>query len=78
MNAKERGEFLEQTVARLAEHFEVVSIMVSGPENGGTYCHKRGCGNWYARIGMCHEMIESDKAQEAATQIGEKIKPAED
>lgn len=77
MTFKEAETILEDTAAKLGEHFEVVQIMASWPagEGKGTACSKRGIGNWYARQGMAHDFIQSNAARENAAEIAAAIKP---
>lgn len=78
MTNEEVGKLLEETAAKLGEHFGAVQIMVSWTEFGGTRCCKRGCGDFYSRQGMAHEFINEDVAQENAHQIAEKLKDPPD
>ena len=67
-------KLLEETTARLSEHFECVQILVSWNEAGNTRFISRGAGNWYARQGMAHEFINADLAHEAAQHIASELK----
>lgn len=79
MNKDAAGKLLEDTAAKLGEHFDAVQIMATKNEEGHTLCVKRGSGNWYARQGMAHEFINEDIAQESARQIADQLKePPED
>ncbi len=78
MSREELIALLEQTAAKLGEHFDAVQILVSWNENGTTSLAKRGTGNWYARQGMAHEFITSDIAQDTAVQIAERLNPPRD
>ena len=73
MTGEEADKMLEKIAANLGEHFEAVQLLVTWTEDGGTYCAKRGIGNWYARKGMAQEMINHDVAQENAQQMAEMM-----
>lgn len=79
MNHDELVKLIEEFAARIGEHATSVQILVTLPANGGgTRGIKRGVGDWYARKGMCHEMIESAQADDVSSQIAEKINPPND
>lgn len=78
MKKEDAVKLLDETAARLGEHFGSVQIMVSWNEEGLTKSLKRGCGDWYARQGLAHEFINQDVAQEAALQIAEQLKDPPD
>jgi hypothetical protein len=72
---KYRQLILEKHCNALAEHFDVVQILVSGVnDEGNTYRQFYGSGNYFARTGMCHDFV----GQEAATQIANKLDPPEE
>ena len=72
---EQRQLILERHCNALAEHFDVVQILVSGVDNeGNTYRQYYGTGNYFARTGMCHDFI----GQEAATQIANKLGPLDE
>jgi hypothetical protein len=73
MTASEAERICEDAVAKLGEHFEAIQIMVSWTEPDGTLCVRRGGGNWYARQGMAHDFINSDKAQTEAREIAQQL-----
>lgn len=62
-------KLLDDTLARLAEHFEAIQIMVTRYTEDGTQHVSRGTGNWYARQGMAHEFIGLARADEVAERI---------
>lgn len=74
MTHEEAGVMLTEFAAKIGEYFDAVQILASWTEDGCTYCQKRGTGNWYARVGMAHQFIDSDVAEETAIQIAERIK----
>ena len=67
MTKEQAMELVEATAAKLGEHFDAVQIMVSWlswpADGGGTNLINRGCGNWYARQGMAHELIENGQGE---------------
>ncbi len=70
MTVEQAHKMIEASLANLSEHFEAVEILASYPSpEGGTRCVKRGCGNWYARQGMAHEFIGSERAVEIAEEL---------
>lgn len=75
MTAREAEVLIDELAAKVGEHFDAVQILVSWTDEGSTYCSKRGRGNWYARMGMCHEFIKKNEADDAACLIAEKINP---
>lgn len=68
----------EEHARELFEHADAVQIMVTWNEEGKTHRVFTGCGNWYARQGMAHELIECDKAQTNAAEIASKLEPPPD
>jgi len=77
MNATNKT--IEVAINMLAEHFPNVQVLASRVDTDGrTYRISQGVGDWYARQGLAHEFIQQDIAQEAATQIAEKLKPPEE
>jgi hypothetical protein len=71
MNAEQALQMIDAVAAQLGEHFEAVEILASFPLEGGTQCIKRGRGNWYARQGMAHEFIGSQRGLEIAEQLSQ-------
>lgn len=78
MTDTEIESYVERLAAELGEHFEAVQIMVSWTENGKTKCKLRGSGNWYARQGMAHQLIQDDIANDTASCLAEKLHPPPD
>jgi hypothetical protein len=79
MTREEAGEIVELAAIKLGEHFAAVQIMVSYPaDGGGTWSTKRGCGDWYARIGLAHEFIAQDQAETQANELSSKINPPDE
>jgi hypothetical protein len=78
MTGTEAEKLLEETAAKLGEHFDAIQILGTWSEDGLTKCSKRGVGNWYARQGMAHEFINADLAQENAREIAEQLNPPDD
>lgn len=66
MSPEQARAVLDNTIAKLEEHFDAVQILVTWPmETGytdGTHYMARGGGNWYARRGMVEAFINDDKA----------------
>lgn len=72
-NSREELErIVDDSLARLAEHFEVVEIFASRVEPDGTRCIKRGMGNWYARQGMAQEFIGLTRADEIVERMNQQ------
>jgi hypothetical protein len=70
MTEEEQEKVLERHVNELAEIFDSVQILASGVRpNGSTFRLYNGSGNFFSRLGMCHELIEVDRAQHIATQL---------
>jgi hypothetical protein len=79
MTTPELEKLIEETAAKLGEHFDAVQILVTFPaDGGGTAMVSRGTGNWYARQGMAQEFIGRDRAREQAFEIAERLKPGEE
>jgi hypothetical protein len=61
---------LQDTAAKLTEHFQVVQIFASNLEEGGdsTLSVNAGLGNWNARFGQVREWVvyEEEKKREEA------------
>lgn len=75
---EELRALVEKTAFDLGEHCSSVQILVTTVEDGETHGIKRGSGDWYARIGMAHEFINSDIAEDSAAKIAEKLDPPDD
>lgn len=73
MTNEEARRMVDEQAAKLGEHFEACQILVSWNENGETKSIYSGCGNWFARMGMLHEMIEDDKAMIQANRMSTKV-----
>jgi hypothetical protein len=69
---KELNRIVDDSLARLAEHFECVEVFASRVEDGCTRCVRRGVGNWYARQGMAQEFIGLTRADEIAERMSQK------
>lgn len=79
MTPEEAERLLEETAARISEHFDAVQILATWSEGGLSHCVKRGTGNWYARIGMARELLMCDQANTAAHELKEVLpKPPKD
>ena len=70
-----RNKALDAALHILGEQFEHVQIMATSTIEGKTVSNSRGCGNWYARLGMAHEFINEEVARENALKIADKLKP---
>lgn len=65
-------EILDGAVARLSEHFESVSIVVTKRVNGNSRSIVRGGGNWYASYGATREwLVRMDEAARDTERGGE-------
>jgi hypothetical protein len=79
MTSEEADALVQKCSIFLGEHFDAVQILASWNEQGLTNMTCHGCGNWYARQGMAKDFINTDQAQEIATQLADKLpKPADD
>ncbi len=79
MTDEAKIKILERHVDELAEIYDAVQIVATGlRQDGGTFCHKRGSGNWYARESLCREFVQQAKSEEAAEQIAKKLYPPDD
>ncbi len=75
MTYEEQMELVTRTAAQLGEYFDAVQILCSTQEEGGgTVGVSRGCGNWYARIGMARELLDADTAEGSARRIAAKLR----
>lgn len=73
-------KILEEYVARLAEHFDVVHISVSWTDDSGkkTDGDHIGRGNWYARQAMAQEFIDRGMAWEIGDAVARATKDDDD
>ena len=79
MSNDQKLKVLESYVAKLSEIYESVQVMATGLNSDNTtFCHKRGSGNWYARQGMAHELIQENIASDTADQIARKLDPPDE
>jgi hypothetical protein len=61
---------LNAHAARLSEHFDAVVIMASYMEPDGTWTAvSEGEGNFFARLGMAAQFVESTKAESLAQEL---------
>lgn len=65
MTREQAVELLNTHAARLSEHFDSVVILASYMEADGTWAAiASGEGNWYARVGLCHQFLENARAEQ--------------
>lgn len=75
MTTKEKQDMLLKLVQDLGEHFEAVQLLVSWQnDENKTSMISQGGGNYYARIGMAKNFVESDMAFENAEALAKQIK----
>ncbi len=67
-------DLINQAVNVLREHCTSVHVMVSFQEEGQTRSIHRGCGDFYARMGLAHEFIESTNQKDTAVEIASALK----
>ena len=68
--AKNAREAIKKALEILGEHFDAVQILASQEtEKRETVLAAWGVGNWYARQGMAHEFIETQKARNFAWEM---------
>lgn len=74
MNRDQIENLLERQAEDLCEHCDAVQILASiRNEDGSTTAISVGSGNWYARIGMAHGMVDRDRARDIGHQVAESI-----
>jgi len=73
MTQEEGYKILQAAVARVSEHFDSVNISGTWVEGNTTRFQSCGSGNFYARVGMAHQFIESARAEENAQQIAQRL-----
>jgi hypothetical protein len=54
--------FLDGHVAKIAEHYDTVEIIVTRHENQQTLSRSRGAGNWHARYASAKEFVAQCEA----------------
>jgi hypothetical protein len=78
MTPAEAQALINESAAKLAEHFDSVQIVASRvEESGGTRSWHGGLGDWYARRGLCEEFIERDQSRTLAQEIHNATPPTE-
>lgn len=79
MTDDQRLAEIDRHVRELAELYDAVQVTGSWltPE-GRTKSHKRGSGNFYARLALCREFITEELAEDQATAIARKLEPPDD
>lgn len=65
---------VDSAIAKLAEHFDHVQLLISYNEQDNTRSLFRGSGNWFARQGMAHNFIQRDIANETAESVSRELK----
>lgn len=78
MDEKEADKRLMDAVNLLSEHFDHVQILVSWNEEAETKDMASGSGNWYARLGLCRELILRHDCQELVEQQYQRNKEEDD
>jgi hypothetical protein len=75
MTPEQKTQFIDRAVMMLSEVFPNVHISVSTPnvQNDGTAFIHRGCGDWFARVGLCHHFLKLDEASEIASRTANLI-----
>lgn len=63
MTREEAEKLVQETAAKLGEHFDAVQILASFNEEAESNGLFHGTGNWYARIGMAREFVLFDEGQ---------------
>jgi hypothetical protein len=73
MTDEEGQKILDSAITQLSEHFDAIQIVACymSPD-GNTIGFKSGSGNWFARVGMCQEFVETDQAITIANAINSK------
>jgi hypothetical protein len=66
-NAKQVERVVADAVAVIMEHCDTVQILATVQERGQTFRIRNGRGNWYARVGLCREFVDIDRAQSENT-----------
>lgn len=77
MTREEASQILEETAARLGEHFDNVQISASWTEGKITTGVHEGAGDWYARQALAKEFIDRDMAGEIARAVARETKEQE-
>lgn len=72
------SQVLERCLHEIGEHFDAVQIMATRMDGQTTLRCIRGCGNFYASLGMAQEFIQEDAAKESAKLIASELKPPEE
>lgn len=75
MTQEQKLQLVDRAVLMLSEVFPNIQISVSEPNqqgDGTAYIH-RGYGDWFARIGLCHQFLKLDEASETATKVANLI-----
>jgi uncharacterized protein YciW len=72
------SKLVDRAVATLQEHCSSVHVMVSVQQDGCTRSIHRGAGDYYARLGLAHEFIDTTKQQDSAAHIATALKENEE
>ena len=78
MTPKQEAEMLDETLARLGEHFDAVQILATAHDDEGTDYRSQGVGNWYARVGMAREFLKRDFQKDQAIRIRQESEAEDD
>lgn len=74
MTDAELAEHVQKLADDLGEHFDAVQILCSRQsEVRVTHFVSKGCGNWYARFGMCAEQAEHSRESMRRTGNEEQV-----
>lgn len=66
-NSKQVEKVVADAVGIIMEHCDAVQILATVQEGGQTFRIRNGRGNWYARVGLCREFVDIDRAQSEQT-----------
>lgn len=70
MTREQANEILDKVTSQLSEHFDAVQIVVCWLEpDQRTNWTECGKGLWHARVQLCQDFVEADKARAIAYEI---------
>jgi hypothetical protein len=65
---------LREITQKLGEHFDAFQFLGSFVDDGGDTGNVAfGKGNWYARVGMAHEFLETDRSTIQAKELSSAL-----
>ena len=78
MTSEQIANLMQDFCDRMNEHGDCIQILFSKTDASGTSIIKAGAGNFYARLGIAREFIQTDSHRDLASEIAGSLEDNED